>query len=118
AIAWKGGCSSTTRRDWRVGRRLRDRPAMLVTCICVCHNKPGIAHEAIESIVNQRYPNWEALVVDSGVLYDAGYYDRFAWRHDRRVKLIRSKETAETRRAKAMAPWCFNECFRNGLVSG
>jgi hypothetical protein len=91
---------------------------MLVTCICVSHNKPGIAHEAIESIVNQSYPNWEALIVDSGVLYDAGHYDRFAWRSDQRVKLIRSEETAEIRRAKAMAPWCFNECFRRGLVSG
>jgi glycosyltransferase involved in cell wall biosynthesis len=91
---------------------------MLVTCICVCHDKPDIAHEAIQSIISQRYPNWEALVVDSGVLYDAGYYDSFAWRRDARVKLIRSDETEEVRRTKAMAPWCFNECFRKGLVSG
>jgi len=91
---------------------------MLVTCICVCHDKPDIAHEAIESIVNQCHPDWEALIVDSGVLYDAGYYDRFAWRNDERVRLIRSAETEEIRRTKAMAPWCFNECFRNGLVSG
>ena len=91
---------------------------MLVTCICVCHDKPDIAHEAIQSIVSQRYPNWEALVVDSGVLYDAGYYDTFAWRRDARVKLIRSNETEEVRRTKAMAPWCFNACFRKGLVSG
>ena len=55
---------------------------MLVSCICVCHNKPAFAHEAIRSIVNQSYPSWEAVIVDSGVLYDAGYYDRFAWRYD------------------------------------
>jgi glycosyltransferase involved in cell wall biosynthesis len=91
---------------------------MLVSCICVCHNKPDIAHEAIQSIVNQSYPHWEALVVDSGVLYDSGYYDRFAWRRDPRVKLIRSEETDELRRTRAMAPWCFNACFRKGLVSG
>jgi glycosyltransferase involved in cell wall biosynthesis len=91
---------------------------MLVTCICVCHNKPDLAREAIESIVRQSYSNWEALVVDSGVLYDAGYYNRFPWRRDQRIKLIRSDETEATRRVKAMAPWCFNECFRRGLVRG
>jgi glycosyltransferase involved in cell wall biosynthesis len=91
---------------------------LLVTCICVCHDKPDFAHEAIQSIVNQRYENWEALIVDSGVLFDAGYYDRLAWRKDARVKLIRSQETEGIRRTKAMAPWCFNECFRRGLVTG
>jgi glycosyltransferase involved in cell wall biosynthesis len=91
---------------------------MLVSCICVSHNKPDITHEAIQSIIHQSYPHWEAIVVDSGVLYDAGYYDHFPWRRDQRVKLIRSTETDETRRTKAMAPWCYNECFRRGLVSG
>ena len=91
---------------------------MLVSCICVCHNKPDVTQEAIQSIINQSYPHWEAIVVDSGVLYDAGYYDRFAWRQDPRVKLIRSEETDEIRRTRAMAPWCFNACFRKGLVLG
>jgi hypothetical protein len=91
---------------------------MLVSCICVCHNKPDLTHEAIQSILDQSYPHWQALIVDSGVLYDAGYYDRFPWRRDPRVKLIRSDETDEIRRTKAMAPWCYNECFRKGLVSG
>jgi glycosyltransferase involved in cell wall biosynthesis len=91
---------------------------MLVSCLCVCHNKPNLAQEAIQSIVNQSYAHWEALIVDSGVLYDAGYYDPFAWRQDQRVMLIRSNETDEIRRTKAMAPWCYNECFRKGLVHG
>ena len=91
---------------------------MLVSCICVCHNKPALAHEAIQSIINQSYPRWEAMIVDSGVLYDAGYYDRFAWRHDPRIRLIRSNENEEIRRTKAMAPWCYNECLRKGMVSG
>jgi hypothetical protein len=91
---------------------------MRVTCICVCHNKPDITQEAIQSILNQSYSHWEAIVVDSGVLYDAGFYDQLRWRHDPRVQLIRSTETEETRRTKAMAPWCFNQCFRQGLVSG
>lgn len=91
---------------------------MLVTCICVCHNKPDLTHEAIQSILDQSYPHWEALIIDSGVLYDAGYYAAFPWRRDPRVRLIRSKETDAIRRTKAMAPWCYNECFRRGLVSG
>ncbi len=91
---------------------------MLVSILCVCHNKPDLVQEAIQSVIDQSYPNWEAIVVDSGVLCDTGYYDQFAWRRDKRVKLVRSDETEEIRRTKAMAPWCFNECFRKGLVSG
>lgn len=91
---------------------------MLVTCICVCHNKPDITHESIQSVINQSHYDWELLIVDSGVLYDSGYYNNYSWINDQRVKLIRSKETEETRRTKAMAPWCFNECFRNNLVNG
>jgi hypothetical protein len=91
---------------------------MRVSCICVCHNKPDVTHEAIGSLLGQTFPDWEALVVDSGVLYDAGYYDRFPWRADPRIRLIRSHESDETRRTRAMAPWCFNECFRRGLVRG
>jgi hypothetical protein len=91
---------------------------MLVSCLCVCHAKPDLAREAIESIVHQSYAQWEAIVMDSGVLADASYYDRFDWHADPRVKIVRSGETEETRRSKAMAPWCFNECFRRGLVTG
>lgn len=91
---------------------------MLMTCILVSHNKPHICHEAISSVVNQTHQDWELLVVDSGVLYDQGYYDMFPWSSDERIVFIRSSETSETRKTKAMAPWCFNECFRNGLVSG
>ena len=94
------------------------RPRMRVSCLCVCHNKPDLTHEAVESIVHQCHPDWEALIVDSGVLYDAGYYEPFPWRIDPRIKLFRSDETDETRRTKAMAPWCYNECFRKGRVTG
>ncbi|HEX5270098.1 MAG TPA: hypothetical protein VFW33_06420 [Gemmataceae bacterium] len=91
---------------------------MLVSCVCVCHDKPEVTHEAIGSLLAQTWPHWEALVIDSGALYDAGYYGRFPWRSDPRIRLIRSHETAETRRTRAMAPWCFNECFRKGWVRG
>jgi glycosyltransferase involved in cell wall biosynthesis len=91
---------------------------MLVSCLCVCHNKPDVTPDAIRSLLHQTYPHWEAILVDSGALYDAGYYDQFDWRTDRRIRLIRSPETDETRRTRAMAPWCFNECFRRGWVRG
>jgi len=91
---------------------------MLVSCILVSHNKPDICHEAVQSLLNQTYQNWECLLVDSGVLYDQGYYHQFSWITDSRIQLIRSTETAIIRKTKAMAPWCFNECFRNGKVKG
>lgn len=92
---------------------------MLVSCIIVSHNKPDLCHEAIRSITAQTYKNWECVVVDSGVLYDQGYFSAFPQSFaDERLIFIRSAETAETRRTKAMAPWCFNECFRNGWVKG
>jgi hypothetical protein len=91
---------------------------MLVTCLVVCHDKPEFTHEAIDSLLRQTHTHWHAVVSDSGTLFDAGYYDRFHWRRDPRIRLVRSTETDETRRTRAMAPWCFNECFRNGLVRG
>jgi spore maturation protein CgeD len=91
---------------------------MLVSCVAVCHNKPDVTHEAIQSVLDQTYPHWELIVIDSGELYDAGYYERFDCGQDERVRIVRSAETEETRRTKAMAPWCFNECFRRGWASG
>jgi spore maturation protein CgeD len=91
---------------------------MLVSCIVVSHNKANLCHESIQSVVNQTHQEWECFIVDSGVLYDQGYYDAFSWSADERLMFIRSTETEETRRTKAMAPWCFNECFRNGLIKG
>lgn len=91
---------------------------MLVSCILVSHNKPHLCHESITSVINQTHQDWECLVVDSGILYDQGYYNSFPWSADERLSFIRSTETDEIRSTKAMAPWCFNECFRNGLVNG
>lgn len=91
---------------------------MRVSCICVCHDKPELAQEAIESIVAQSHADWEAIIIDSGVLFDSGYYDQFPWKNDARVRLIRSPETAEMRRTKAMAPWCFNVALRRGWTTG
>lgn len=54
--------------------------------------------------------------MDSGVLFDAGYFSPF--KNESRFKFIRSTETNEMRQTKAMAPWCYNECFRRGIVNG
>lgn len=91
---------------------------MLVTCILVSHDKPDLCHEAVQSVLDQTHRSWECLVVDSGVLFDRGYFQSYPWADDPRLRIIRSTETEETRRTRAMAPWCFNECFRNRLVRG
>lgn len=91
---------------------------MLVTCILISHNKPDLCHEAIQSVMDQSHHQWECLVVDSGVLYDQGYFQKELYSRDERIKVIRSTETDLTRKTKAMAPWCFNECFRQQLVNG
>lgn len=91
---------------------------MLVSCIVVSHNKPTLCFEAIQSVVNQTYQEWECLVVDSGILYDQDYFNWFTFSNDKRLTLIRSSETELTRKTKAMAPWCFNECLRQGKVKG
>lgn len=89
---------------------------MLVSCILVSHNKPEWCFEALNSVLLQSYKNWECLVVDSGVLFDAGYFSPLAG--EQRFQFIRSRETPELRQTKAMAPWCFNQCFREGRVNG
>ena len=89
---------------------------MLVSCLFVSHNKPEWCKEALSSVLAQSYSRWECLVVDSGELFDADYFEPV--KSESRFKLIRSTETKELRRSKAMAPWCFNECFRHGLVNG
>lgn len=90
---------------------------MLVSCVLVSHNKPQICHEAVQSVVNQTHEDWELILVDSGVLYDQGYFENFSWSCDERITIIRSIETEEIRKTKAMAPWCYNETYRNGLLT-
>lgn len=87
----------------------------MITCLVVSHNKPQYVKESIESLINQTYQDWDAVVMDSGILYDGGY---FGWVTDRRIKVVRSTETPQLRVKKAMAPWCFNECYRRGFVKG
>lgn len=92
---------------------------MLITCICVSHNKPLQLPEAVSSVRCQDIHNhhWELVIIDSGVLYDQGHFDDPIYK-DRRISVHKSNETEELRHTKAMAPWCFNEAYQRNLVNG
>ncbi|MGE5193692.1 MAG: glycosyltransferase family A protein [Deltaproteobacteria bacterium] len=89
-----------------------------LTCIVLSHNKPAYVLEAIASLTAQTFENWNAIVFDSGVLFDQGFFRDAPVMADPRIRLIRSWETEELRRTKTIASWCFNECFRKNLVQG
>jgi spore maturation protein CgeD len=86
--------------------------------LLLSHDKPAFVGEAINSLLIQTFPDWEAIVFDSGVLYDQGFFTRLPGMSDSRLRLIRSWETEDLRKTRTIASWCFNECFRMGLVSG
>jgi glycosyltransferase involved in cell wall biosynthesis len=88
------------------------------SCIVLSHDKAAHVAEAINSLLAQTFPDWEAVVFDSGVLYDRGFFGDLPAMKDPRVRLVRSWETEEIRKTKTVASWCFNECFRKKLVGG
>jgi glycosyltransferase involved in cell wall biosynthesis len=88
------------------------------TCIVLSHNKPGYVTEALASLAAQTFDDWEAIVFDSGVLFDQGFFQELPVAADPRFRFIRSWETDEIRRTRTIASWCFNECFRKNLVRG
>ncbi len=93
-----------------------DSPA--ISILIVSHNKPRLLPEAVASVLGQTFSEWQGILIDSGSLHDRGFFDEFAWSSDPRLRIMRSGETPALRRRKAMAPWCFNECFRRGWVQG
>jgi len=92
--------------------------APFFTCIVLSHNKPDYVVEALASVASQTCADWEAIVFDSGVLHDKGFFGKLPVMADPRFRLVRSWETEELRRTKTIASWCFNECFRKDLVRG
>lgn len=84
-----------------------------ISCIIISHNKPEYVKEAIQSVLNQTFQDWQAILIDSGVLYDIGFFD---WIKDERMQVMRSTENEEVRSLLSPAPWCFNACLRSGLV--
>jgi hypothetical protein len=89
-----------------------------ISVLIVSHNKQHLLREAVDSVLRQTFTDWQAILIDSGPLYDRGFFDQFPWAKDHRFRFVKSGETPEMRRHKAMAPWCFNECFRRGWVQG
>jgi glycosyltransferase involved in cell wall biosynthesis len=87
-----------------------------LTCILVSHNKPAHVAEALASLAAQTFKDWEAIVFDSGVLFDQGFFNDLKLDADPRFRVIRSWETDEIRQTRTIASWCFNECFRKNLV--
>jgi hypothetical protein len=93
-------------------------PGNAITILIVSHNKPQLLSESVESVLGQTFLDWQGILIDSGVLYDQDYFASVPWADDPRLQIVRSHETAQARRHKAMAPWCFNECFRRRWVKG
>ena len=89
-----------------------------VSCIILSHDKAAFVGEAIASVAAQTFTDWEAIVFDSGTLYDRGFYESLPVMKDPRIRLVRSWETEELKNTKTIASWCFNECFRKNIVKG
>jgi glycosyltransferase involved in cell wall biosynthesis len=88
------------------------------SCILLSHDKAAHVGEAIDSLLAQTFLDWEAVVFDSGVLYDRGFFSTLPAMKDPRIRLVRSWETEEIRQTKTIASWCFNECFRKKMLNG
>jgi glycosyltransferase involved in cell wall biosynthesis len=89
-----------------------------MSCIVISHNKARYLPDAINSLLAQTMQDWEAIVFDSGVLYDQGFFHQLPAMKDPRFRVLRSWETDELRQTKTIASWCINECFRKGLIHG
>ncbi|MBI5772767.1 MAG: glycosyltransferase family 2 protein [Verrucomicrobia bacterium] len=86
-----------------------------VSLILVSHNKPQFVKEAVQSVLAQTHQNWEAILVDSGVLLRQGFFD---YLKDPRFRVVPSGETPELAKTKNMASWCFNRLLNAGEVHG
>lgn len=86
-----------------------------ISVILVSHNKPKFVKEAVQSLLDQTYGNWEMVLVDSGVLLGQGFFD---YLKDARVTLMPSGETPEMAATKNMASWCFNQVLNSGRLTG
>ena len=91
----------------------KQKPVQL-TCILTSHNKPEYVRQAIRSILDQTYSNWQLLVMDSGVLYP----ELKDYASDPRITVAKTGESEHTREQVGIQAWAINECFRRGLVHG
>jgi spore maturation protein CgeD len=86
-----------------------------ISVIIVSHNKPKFVKEAVQSVLDQTYQDWEAVLMDSGVLLKQGFFDYLT---DPRIRVVPTGETPELARKVNMASWCFNEALNSGKLTG
>jgi spore maturation protein CgeD len=86
-----------------------------ISIIILSHNKPVFVKEAIDSVLGQTHQDWEAVLIDSGVLLKKGFFD---YVNDSRVKIIGSEETPDMVTNTNMASWCFNKILNSDLLTG
>lgn len=86
-----------------------------LSIIIVSHNKPEYVKEAVQSVLDQTHQDWEAFLIDSGVLLKQGFFD---YLKDKRIRVMPSGETPELAKTKNMASWCYNKMLNSGEVSG
>ena len=86
-----------------------------LSILILSHNKPVFIKEAVQSVLAQTHQNWEAILIDSGVLFRQGFFDFI---QDPRIRVRPSGETPEQARTLNMASWCFNNVLRSGELTG
>lgn len=86
-----------------------------VSLILVSHDKPNLVREAVDCVLSQSFQNWQAVLIDSGVLLNQGFFD---FVKDPRMRIMPSGETRELARTRNMASWCFNKLLNAGEVQG
>lgn len=83
--------------------------------IIISHNKPDLVKQAVQSVLDQTHQDWEAVLVDSGVLLRQGFFN---YLKDPRIKIIESGETPEIAKSRNMASWCCNRILNAGTLRG
>lgn len=86
-----------------------------ISVIIVSHNKPKVVKEAVQSVLDQTYGDWEAVLMDSGVLLKQGFFDYIK---DERFRVIHSGEEPDTAKKRLMPCWCFNRALNSGQLKG
>ena len=86
-----------------------------LSILIISHNKPRFVKEAVQCVLDQTHPNWEATLMDSGILLNQGF---FADLKDPRVAIIPTGETPEFARTRNMASWCLNHWLNSDRARG
>jgi spore maturation protein CgeD len=86
-----------------------------LSIVIVSHNKPRFVREAVQSVLDQTYRNWEGVLMDSGVLLRQGFFD---YLNDPRLKVVPTGETPGMGNTINMASWCFNRLLNSSQLTG